>query len=140
MTAGVFRLRQPWLGMWPSPGALCRGGQGRQRKMMQGEDERRGREQTEGQCQGRGSEKRKLREKAEMTRLPHREEYRGQGKLPLAPLCPPPPIFSPICAYSPTFSLAYPPKTICIPKRRSTPTSSPTILPWELGSGNLGKH
>ena len=36
--------------------------------------EREERTSFEGQCHGRGSEKRKLREKAEITRLPNREE------------------------------------------------------------------
>lgn len=52
-----------------------------------------------GQCHRRGREKRKQREKAEITRLSNREEQVGR-KLSLPRHCLPPQGFSPICVYS----------------------------------------
>lgn len=83
-----------------------------------------------GQCHRRGREKRKLREKAETTRLSNREEQVGR-KLSLPLHCLPPQSFSPICIYSsasPSFihtHLNSTSKTILL-FSRFIPTPSPT--------------
>lgn len=136
-------------------GPFCKVGRGHSVKLMgvrgwewhRGEGEGGGKKFW-GQCHWRGGEKRKLREKAEITRLSIREEERGrQEKLSLPPLSSSPHFLPHLCLF-PFFSLFstllhfFISKTTFLFSRVTPYSLSDTWHSFLQGSGreSLGKH